>query len=49
MGTRFQNVKRRKKRLGARGKLIGRFIDELWIYYSVAIRKNSDCIAKIQK
>lgn len=42
MGTRLRNLKKHTKGLGGRGKLTGKLIDELSIYYGLAIRRNCD-------
>ena len=50
MRTRLRNKKKkRRKGLGGRAKLTGKLIDELSIYNCLAIRRNSDCIAKMRK
>ena len=49
IGTRLRNVKKSKKGLGGWGKLTGKLIYELSIYYGLPIRRNSDCIAKMRK
>lgn len=40
MGTRLRNLKKGTKGLGGRGKLTAKLIDELSIYYGLAIRRN---------
>lgn len=40
IGTRLRNLKKEIKNLGGRGKLTGNLIDELFIYYGLAIRRN---------
>ncbi|KYN01367.1 hypothetical protein ALC62_07840 [Cyphomyrmex costatus] len=44
MGTRLRNLRKGAKNLGGRGKLTGKLIDELSIYYGLAIRRNTDSI-----
>ncbi|XP_066584404.1 uncharacterized protein [Prorops nasuta] len=48
MGTRLRAVKKKTKGLGGKGKLTGRLIDELSIYYGLAIRRNSDSVDKMR-
>ncbi|XP_070515610.1 uncharacterized protein [Cardiocondyla obscurior] len=48
MGTRLRNLKKKTKNLGGRGKLTGQLIDELFIYYGLAIRRNPDFIEKMK-
>lgn len=48
MGTHLRNLKRAKKGLGGKGKLTGKLIDELSIYYGLAIRRNCDSIEKMK-
>jgi len=40
MGTRLRNLKKSSKNLGGKGKLSAKLIDELTIYYGLAIRRN---------
>lgn len=47
-GTRFRNIKKRTKGLGGRGKLTAKLIDELSIYYGLAIRRNHDSVEKMR-
>lgn len=50
MGTRLRNLKKKNtKGLGGKGKLTGKLIDELSIYYGLAIRRNTDCIDDMKK
>lgn len=49
MGTQLRNLKKKKKGLGGKGKLTGKLIDELAIYYGLAIRRNSNSIEKIRQ
>lgn len=42
MGSRLRNVKKQNKGLGGRGKLTDKLINELTVYYGLAIRRNSD-------
>jgi len=44
VGTRLRNLKKQVKNLGGRGKLTGKLIDELSIYYGLAIRRNCDSV-----
>lgn len=48
MGTRLRNVKKNTKGLGGRGKLTGKLIDELTIFYGLAIRRNTDSVEKMR-
>lgn len=48
MGTRLRNLKKVTKGLGGKGKLTGKLIDELSIYYGLAIRRNCDSIEKMK-
>lgn len=48
MGTRLRNLKKATKGLGGKGKLTGKLIDELSIYYGLAIRRNHDSIEKMR-
>lgn len=48
MGTRLRNLKKKTKGLGGRGKLTGKLIDELSIYYGLAIRRNSDSVENMR-
>ena len=48
MGSRLRNVKKNTKGLGGRGKLTGKLIDELTIYYGLAIRRNTDSVDKMK-
>lgn len=47
MGTRLRNVKKNNKGLGGQGKLTGKMIDKLTIYYGLAIRRNPDSSQKM--
>lgn len=42
MGTHLRKVKKDKKGLGGRGKLTAKLIDELTVYYGLAIRRHSE-------
>lgn len=44
MGPRLRNIKKDKKGLGGRGKLTGKLIDELSVYYGLAIRRHKNSI-----
>lgn len=48
MRTRLRNLKENTKRLGGKDKLTGKLIDELSIYYGLAIRRNPDSIEKMR-
>ncbi|XP_029168072.1 uncharacterized protein LOC114938336 [Nylanderia fulva] len=48
MGTRLRNLKKNTKGLGGKGKLTGKLIDELSIYYGLAIRRNHDSVEKMR-
>jgi len=47
MGTRLRNLKKTKN-LGGKGKLTGKLIDELSVYYGLAIRRNPDSVEKMR-
>jgi len=47
MGSRLRKLKQSTKGLGGKGKLTGKLIDELSIYYGLAIRRNYDSIEKM--
>lgn len=49
MGTRLRTIKKSTKGLGGKGKLTGKLIDELTIYYGLAIRRNHDCMEKMKE
>jgi len=48
MGSRLRKLKQSTKGLGGKGKLTGKLIDELSIYYGLAIRRNYDSIEKMK-
>ncbi|XP_025160980.1 uncharacterized protein LOC112589971 [Harpegnathos saltator] len=48
MGTRLRNLKKEVKDLGRKGKLTGKLIDELSMYYGLAIRRNQNSIEKMR-
>ncbi|KAL7290650.1 hypothetical protein TKK_0015411 [Trichogramma kaykai] len=48
MGTRLRNLNKNNKGLAGKGKLTGKLIDELSIYYGLAIRRNSDSVEKMK-
>lgn len=48
MGTRLRNIAKTKK-LSGRGKLTGKLIDELTIYYGLAIRRHCNSIEDMKK
>jgi len=49
LGTRLRNLKKEVKNLGDRGKLTGKLIDELSLYYGLAIRRNTDSVENMRK
>lgn len=49
MGTRLREVKKETKGLGGKGKLTGKLIDELTIFYGLAIRRNVDSVDNMRK
>jgi len=48
MGSRLRNLKKNTKGLGGRGKLTVKLIDELTIYYGLAIRRNTESVEKMR-
>lgn len=44
MGTRLRECKRKTKGLGGKGKLTGKMIDKLTVYYGLAIRRHRDSV-----
>lgn len=44
MGSRLRNLKKENKKIGGRGKLTAKLIDELSIYYGLAIRRHPDSV-----
>ncbi|XP_014483532.1 PREDICTED: uncharacterized protein LOC106749019 [Dinoponera quadriceps] len=48
MGTHLRNLKKKTKGLGGKGKLTGKLIDELSIYYGLAIRRNHESVEKMR-
>ena len=48
MGTRLRNLKKKTKGLGGKGKVTGKLIDELSIYYGLAIRRNHHSVEKMR-
>lgn len=48
MGTRLRNLKKQTKGFGGKGKLTGKLIDELSVYYGLAIRRNCDSVEKMK-
>ncbi|XP_018366586.1 PREDICTED: uncharacterized protein LOC108763445 [Trachymyrmex cornetzi] len=48
MGTRLRNLKKKVPGLGGKGKLTNKLIDELAIYYGLAIRRNHESIEKMK-
>ena len=49
LGTRLRILKKKVKNLGGRRKLIGKLIDELSVYYGLAIRGNTDSVENMRK
>jgi len=49
MGSRLRNLKKKTKGLGGKGKLTGALIDQLIIYYGLAIRRNPDSVEKMRE
>lgn len=49
MGTRLRNIKKQTKGLGGKGKLTGKLIDELSIYYGLAIRRHHESVEKMRE
>lgn len=48
MGAQLRKVKKENKGLGGRGKLTAKLIDELTVYYGLAIRRNSNSIQEMK-
>ncbi|XP_074103345.1 uncharacterized protein LOC141530232 [Cotesia typhae] len=48
MGSRLHTLKSNKKGLGGRGKLTGKVIDKLTVYYGLAIRRHCDSIENMK-
>ncbi|XP_066583306.1 LOW QUALITY PROTEIN: uncharacterized protein [Prorops nasuta] len=44
MGSRLRDCKKRNKGLGGKGKLTGKMIDKLSVYYGLAIRRNCNSL-----
>lgn len=49
MGSRLRALKKAYKGLGGTGNLTGKLIDELSIYYGLAIRRNYECVPSMKK
>lgn len=49
MGTRLRNLKKNTKGLSGKGKLTGKLIDELALYYGLAIRRNTNSVENMKK
>lgn len=49
LGTRLRNIKKQTKGLGGKGKLTGKLIDELSIYYGLAIRRHHESVEKMRE
>ncbi|XP_018315083.1 uncharacterized protein [Mycetomoellerius zeteki] len=48
MGTRLRNLKNTVKNLGGKGKLTNKLIDQLTIYYGLAIRRNPNSLKNMK-
>ncbi|XP_057339915.1 uncharacterized protein LOC130677250 isoform X1 [Microplitis mediator] len=48
MGSRLRTLKSKQKGLGGRGKLTGKLIDKLTVYYGLAIRRHCDSIENMK-
>ena len=48
VGCQLQNLKKKEKRLGGKGKLTDRIIDKLQNYYGIAIRSNKNNLKAMQ-
>jgi len=48
MDTHLRNLKKKTKGLGGKGKLTGKLIDKLSIYYGLAIRRNHESVEKMR-
>lgn len=49
MGNRLRNLVKKTKGLSGKGKLTGKLIDKLSIYYGLAIRRHSDSLEDMKK
>jgi len=49
MGTRLRNLKKTTKSLGGKGKLTGKLIDDLTMYYGLSIRRNTHSLEEMRK
>ncbi|EFN61741.1 hypothetical protein EAG_00134, partial [Camponotus floridanus] len=49
MGTRLRNLKKNVRGLGGKGKLTGKLIDDLSLYFGLAIRRNHNSIVDMKK
>ncbi|XP_032689786.1 uncharacterized protein LOC116853045 [Odontomachus brunneus] len=49
MGTRLRNLKKNVRGLGGKGKLTGKLIDDLSLYFGLAIRRNHNSIVNMKK
>lgn len=49
MGARLRKLKKDTKGLGGKGKLTAKLIDELSVYYGLAIRRNKDSMPDMKK
>lgn len=48
MGSRLRACKKNNKGIGGKGKLTGKMIDKLTVYYGLAIKRNSDSVEKMK-
>lgn len=48
MGRRLRECKKQNKGLGGKGKLTGKMIDKLTVYYGLAIRRNTESAEKMK-
>lgn len=49
MGARLRRIKKNTKGLGGKGKLTAKLIDELSVYYGLAIRRNKDSVEEMKQ
>jgi len=49
MGTRLRNLKKNVRGFGGKGKLTGKLIDDLSLYFGLAIRRNHNSIVNMKK
>lgn len=48
MGSRLRECKKRNKGLGGKGKVTGKIIDKLSVYYGLAIRRHCDSVEEMK-